>query len=273
MTAPARPRPLALGHLSLLDVPPPELARIAASAGFAAIGLRLHPAFPGSPFHDLPAGSTASRDMKACLAGDGVAVHDVEFVAIDAAFEPASVERLLASAGELGARTLSVCGDDPDPARLAANFAALCDLAARHGMGVDLEFMPWRRVATVTTAVGVVRAAGRANGGVLVDALHLARSGGAPVDLAGVSDELLATAQICDAPLEMPDSIDAVVAEARGGRLPPGDGALPLEALIAALPARTILSVEVPMARGGTPTERAALLFRKTTALLERCAR
>ena len=31
---------------------------------------------------------------------------------------------------ELGARRLSVCGDDPDRGRLEANFAELCDLAA-----------------------------------------------------------------------------------------------------------------------------------------------
>ncbi len=207
--------------------------------------------------------------MKSCLAGEGVSVHDVEFATIDAAFDSASMQRVLASAGELGARTLSVCGDDPDPARLAANFAALCNLAARHGMGVDLEFMPWRRVATLSAAANIARAAGRANGGVLVDALHLARSGGAPVDLAGLSDVLLATAQICDAPAVGPATMDAIVAEARAGRLPPGDGALPLDALLNALPATTTLSVEVPMARGGTPAERAALLFRKATALLE----
>jgi hypothetical protein len=69
------------------------------------------------------------RSLRTRLADMGLPVYDIEFVVIDQ------------SAGELGAKRLSLCGDDPDGSRLIANFAALCDLAAGFGIGVDLECM------------------------------------------------------------------------------------------------------------------------------------
>ena len=43
------------------------------------------------------------------------------------------------------------------------------------------------------------------NGGVLIDGLHLARTGGTPDDVASVAPYRLAYAQLCDAPAEAPD--------------------------------------------------------------------
>lgn len=178
--------PLGLAHFTVIEMPPLDLVGLAARIGYAAIGLRLHPAFPGAPTYKLPAGSAASREMRRRLGGEGVRVHDIEFVTIGGDFVPASLSGMLEAAGALGARRLSVCGDDPDRSRLVANFAALCDLAAPFGIGVDLECMAWRIVSSLPLAVRrVAEAAERPNGGVLVDALHLSRTGGAPEDVRG----------------------------------------------------------------------------------------
>src|SRR5918912_1211545 len=163
----ANPPPLGLAHFTAIDVPPLELVSLAARAGYAAIGLRLYPAFPGAPFYEIPAGSAASREMRERLRGEGVRVYDIEFVTLSEAFVPASLTPVLEAARALGARRLSVCGDDPDHARMVATFAALCDLAATFGMGVDLECMAWREVSSFPQAVRVVAEAGQPNGGVL----------------------------------------------------------------------------------------------------------
>ncbi|TNC05455.1 sugar phosphate isomerase/epimerase [Methylobacterium terricola] len=256
---PARPpasssdRPLGLAHFTCIAVPPLELVRLAARTGYAAVGLRLHPAFPGAPVYDLAHGSPAFRAVREALRQEGLRVHDIEFVTIGEDFVPASLAGILEAAAGLGAERLSVCGDDPDRARLVAHFAELCDLAAGFGMGVDLECMAWRRVASLPDAVRVVEAAGRPNGGVLVDALHLARTGGTVADLRAVPPALIRSAQLCDAGAEAPRSMDAVIQEARGGRLPPGEGVLPLRALLAALPGTAALSVEVPLTGPTSP--------------------
>lgn len=249
--------PLGLAHFTVLEVPPLDLVSLAAGIGYASIGLRLYPAFPGAPFYELPAGTARSQQMRSRLRDEGIQVHDIEFVTIDADFSAARLEGVLEAAGALGARRVSVCGDDPDRSRLTANFASLCDLAAQYVLGVDLECMAWRQVASFADALEVVSAANRHNGGLLVDALHLSRSGGSPMDLRTAPATLISSAQLCDAVASRPTTQEALIKEARSGRLPPGQGALPLRELLAELPGGTALSVEVPLSGSADPQQHA----------------
>lgn len=267
----ATPPPLGLAHFTVLEVPPPELISLAARIGYAAVGLRLYPAFPGAPFYEIPPGSDAMREMRRRMDGEGVSVYDIEFVTLDEGLVPSALTPMLESAGELGAKRLSICGDDPDRSRLVARFAELCDLAAGFRMGVDLECMAWRRVASLPDAVSVVEAAGKANGGALVDALHLSRTGGTPADLRGVPTQRIRSAQLCDAPAGRPASTEAIIQEARSGRLPPGKGELPLCDLLAALPDDVTLSVEVPMESRAPAEDRAHAIFEATEELFRHC--
>lgn len=267
----ATPPPLGLAHFTVLEVPPPELISLAGRIGYAAVGLRLYPAFPGAPFYEIPPGSDAMREMRRRMDGEGVSVYDIEFVTLDEGLVPSALTPMLESAGELGAKRLSICGDDPDRSRLVARFAELCDLAAGFRMGVDLECMAWRRVASLPDAVSVVEAAGKANGGALVDALHLSRTGGTPADLRGVPTQRIRSAQLCDAPAGRPASTEAIIQEARSGRLPPGKGELPLCDLLAALPDDVTLSVEVPMESRAPAEDRAHAIFEATEELFRHC--
>lgn len=261
--------PLGIAHFSCIDVPPLEFVRLSGEIGYAAVGLRLHPAFQSAPFYTLRPGSAEMRSVKVALQQAGIAVYDIEFVVIDETFSASELLPVLESAGELGARRLSVCGDDPDKSRFAANLTALAELAAEFGMAVDLEIMPWRRIGTLAAAADAVEATRRTNIGVLIDALHLSRSGAVPADLRSVSKELVRSVQLCDAVAERPSDNAALVAEARGGRLLPGQGALPLQDLLRAVPSDATLSVEVP--NTGLPAERhAKALFDATIALFGR---
>ncbi|SEE69307.1 Sugar phosphate isomerase/epimerase [Rhizobiales bacterium GAS191] len=259
--------PLGMAHFTTIDVEPLELVAMAARIGYASVGLRLYPAFPGAPFYKIPAGSALMRSMRARLADTRIRVYDIEFVTIDAAFEPEQLKPMLESAAELGARRLSLCGDDPDGVRLAAKFAELCELSDGYGMGVDIEVMAWRQVSTLQIATELVRNAGSPNGGVLVDALHLSRSGSDPADVRKTPRGFLRSAQLCDAPATRPTNIEAIIQEARGGRLPPGEGALPLRQLLAALPDDVALSVEVPNI-GRPPEQHARLVYEAAQLLL-----
>ncbi len=244
--SPESPPPLGIAHFTTIDVEPLDLVEMAARIGYASVGLRLHPAFPGAPFYKIPVGTELMRSMRARLADTGISIYDIEFVTIDAAFEPSRLKPMMESAAELGAKRVSLCGDDPDRARLVDKFAELCDLAAGFGIGVDIEIMAWREVSTLQAAAQVVREAGRSNAGILIDALHLSRSSGDPADLRMVDQNLIRSAQLCDAPAARPATTEAIIQEARGGRLLPGEGALPLHRLLAELPDHAALSVEVP---------------------------
>jgi sugar phosphate isomerase/epimerase len=263
--------PLGIAHFTVIDVPPLELVSLAAKIGYAAIGLRLYPAFPGAPYYEIPARTTASREMQQRLRGEGVRIYDIEFVTISEDFVPSTLAGILDAASALGAQRLSVCGDDPNHSRMVAKFAELCDLAAGFGMGVDLECMAWRQVANFAEAIKVAEEAGRPNGGVLVDALHLSRTGGTPHDVRNAAAALIRSAQLCDAVAERPPSVDAIIKEARSGRLAPGRGKLPLCELLAALPAGTVLSVEVPMNGSKMPEQHARDIFDATQRLFASC--
>jgi sugar phosphate isomerase/epimerase len=88
---------------------------------------------------------------------------------------------------------------------------------------------------------------GSANIGLLIDALHLARSGGTPEAVARLPRERIAYLQLCDAPRALPADMPQRV-ESLTSRLYPGDGELPLLALIEALPADIVIDVETPVA-------------------------
>lgn len=258
---------LGLAHLTALELSPPELAREAASAGFASIGLRIHPAMAGGVAYPIRSGSWAQRELRTILASEGVRLNEIEFIQLTPGLDITAFAPLLEAGAELGASAVTVSGDDADRLRLTASFAALCDLASAFGLRVDLEFMRWRVVGTLAQAETIVRQAGRPNGAVLVDALHLSRSGGAPGDLAALPPHFLRAAQLCDAAATQPVGDADTIAEARERRLPPGEGALPLAALLQALPADTALSVELPM-RGLDARSRIATAYSATRRLL-----
>ena len=263
---------LSLAHLTALDLPPPALIREAARAGFASVGLRVHPATVDGPAYPTRVGTEAHRALKQILTGEGVCLNDIEFIQLTPDVDVAAFAGLLEAGADLGAMSVIVSGDDDDNARLTAHFADLCDLAQRFGMRVDLEFMRWRAIGALPQAEAIVRQAAKPNGAVLVDALHLNRSAGKPGDLISVPAQLLRAAQLCDAGAELPTTDAAAITEARQARLPPGEGALPLVGLLGALPADASLSVEMPMPALEAPA-RIAVAFTATRRLLDQARR
>jgi sugar phosphate isomerase/epimerase len=236
---------LGVAHLTALDLAPLALVRAAGGAGFGSVGLRLHPAMAGGIAYPLAPGSAALKQLRGALDGEGVVVNEIEFIELTPEVNISSFASLLETGAVLGARSLTVSGDDPDPSRLADNFAGLCRLASGYGLRVELEFMRWRQVANLQQAVVLVAAADQDNGGVLIDALHLFRSGSSAAALAQVDPRYVRAVQWCDAPLLAPPEA-LIIREAREGRLLPGDGQLPLAELFAALPADIHCSVEAP---------------------------
>ena len=73
--------------------------------------------------------------------------------------------------------------------------------------------------------MSVVRQIGRPNTSILVDAMHLFRSGGTVAELADVDPDLLGYIQLCDAPRI--GTGEEYYKEASFERQPPGQGELP----------------------------------------------
>lgn len=239
-------RLLSLAHLTTLRTRPEDLVALAAEAGYDCVGLRLLPSSQGGIAHDLARDPAALRATRAQLAASGLQVFDIEIVRIDADFRAADYEGFLAAGAALGAKAVLVAGDDPDEARLADNLAAFCAQAQPHGLACNLEFMPFTPVSDARIALRVVEASGAANARVLVDALHVLRSTTRLADLSALPARVVQYAQVCDAPLDPPTTVEGLIHAARSERLLPGEGAIDIAALLAALPADIPLSVEIP---------------------------
>jgi sugar phosphate isomerase/epimerase len=236
-----------LAHLTALSLPPPDLIRVAGRAGYRSVGLRLLQVAPQTPFYPLMTDPALLRDTCGAMADTGVTVHDIEFIRITPEIDIPALEPLFAVGAELGARWAVAAPYDPEPSRQADRFGALCDLAARHGLGVALEFFPWTDVRSVAGANAVVEAAGRSNGAILVDTLHFDRCGNVAADLDAIPPARLPFIHVCDAPAERPTTLEGLLHHARAERLPPGEGGIEIMGVVDHMPADSPIALEVPM--------------------------
>lgn len=239
-------RTYSLAQLTALPLDPPRLVQLTADIGAQACGVRLLPASPGGPAYPLMDDAPLLRETLARIAGTGVQVLDLEIIRVAADFEVAPYLAFMETGQRLGARHILVAGDDPDEARFTANFASLCDAAAKFGLTCDLEFMPWTCVPHLAAASRITAAADRPNGGILVDALHFARSASTLAQVGHLPRHRLHYAQICDGLVPGPTTIEELVFDARCARLLPSEGGIDLKALFDALPHDLPVSIEVP---------------------------
>jgi len=223
----------------LPDAPHEEIPRIAAEAGFAATGLWVD---PDDGWTDAKQ-KIARRHIEA----SGIVPLDVEVIWIKEGDAPSDAHRrIIAAGGELGARNALIVSSHPDPAATRRIFASLSRLCADAGMRAVLEFLMITEVRTLDQALAILRDVGDPNAGVLIDALHVQRAGVSLDEVAALDPALTPYMQLCDGVERLiePD-FEAYLADARDGRSCPGEGGLPLEGLMAALPEGVPVSLEV----------------------------
>jgi len=264
---------LSLAHLTVLDAHPLELIDAAAAAGFAAVGLRIVPPMPTDAIVPVIGDAALIRRLNDRLRDTGLRVLDIEAIWLGPQTEVAALEPALATGRQLGARCVLAVGNDPEASRVVDNFARLAELAAGFELAVGLEFIPYCCTATLGEARRIIAAAAQPNTGVLLDALHLVRSGGSAAELELPGAAPILYSQICDARGPRPATIEALRREARAGRYYPGEGELPLAQILRALPAQLPIAVEAPCAEyAALPVaERARRCAAATGAFLESC--
>ena len=262
-------RPISLAHLTVLDADPLTLIDAGAAGGFDSVGLRIIPPLPTDKITEVVSNPALQRDIKARLKATGLTILDVEAIWLLPEMHLPKLLAALDVGAELGAKYMLVCGHDPDWNRMAQNFAALCEAATVRGLRIMLEPMSYTVVNDLESANKLLTEALPENAGLLVDALHLSRSGGSPADLAKYPPVLFSYMHLCDA-TRTPPAPDGLRAEGRSGRLFPGEGELWLPEFLDAFPAGTPAGIEAPSARhaGLSPIERARRAGEATRALL-----
>jgi sugar phosphate isomerase/epimerase len=236
---------LSLCPLTIIRATHRELVEAAAAGGFDTVGLRLIAPRPGDPVHPIE-GANGLGDLRKLMSDNGIALFDIESLWLSPATEPETIRPALEICAALGGKNLLIAGNDPEPERMAANFAIISGLAAEYGVRACIEPTSWCVVHRLDHAKDLIRRAGVADAGAIIDTLHMDRAGETPASLAAFDPALIAYAQICDARSQHPASPPDLMAEARGDRLLPGEGALPLDAMLDALPQGLNVGVEAP---------------------------
>lgn len=240
-------RPLSLSYYTVPELTLPETIDVAAGAGCSHVGVRVLDGAPTDPPSALMADATLRREAIARMNDRGVRALDASAARLRPDTQASAFGPMLDVCAELGVRHVACSIDDTDASRRASTLTALCELAQQRGLRVEIEFVPWMAIGSIEHAASLIRETGQPNLGILVDALHLDRSGGQPDDIRALPARWFRIAQICDAPACTDFSKADQIRVATQARCLPGEGTLPLAALVQALPFDIPLALEIPM--------------------------
>lgn len=251
--------PLTLGFLSMADVPPWDIFDAAGAGGFEAASIRITPRRIGQGWFPVLGNPQAEPAIRAASARTGVRLSNVSGYYLAPDTERAHLADVVSATRRLGCDLIVQGCFEDDEARLLALLRDYAAMAADAGVRLAIEFMPFSAVKTLPDLVAIIDRLGPDNVGMVVDALHLSRSGGSPEQLARAARETpVFLAQLCDAAATPPPGID-LFEEAISGRRLPGEGALPLREFLDALPRGVEIECEIPLgdATGLPAAERA----------------
>jgi sugar phosphate isomerase/epimerase len=230
--------PIALASGVLPEFSAIDTVKAAITGGFDGVGLWVEP-------DNWTAETT--RDVRAVLAGSELELLDVEVIWIKPDSDLDVHRRTIDIGAELGAKNVLCVSSNPDMGATAAKLAALCDHAAPSGMRVALEFGIFTEVKNLRMAMAVLDAVAHPLRALLIDPIHVDRSGTTAAEIAAVPRALLPYAQFCDAPAKRPDpdNFDEIISDAIDLREQCGSGGLDLVSIYNVLPAGIPLSIEL----------------------------
>ncbi len=266
---------LGLEMLSGLGLPPLDLVALAADLGCSHISTGLHQ-MPTQfnplnyPDWSLLDDTALRKEMIMQMRDRGVSISLGEGFAVRPAVQMADRGAEMDAMAELGARGLGAVSMEPDSERARDEFAILAEMADARGMIATIEFAPIQVISTLQEAMEIIAHVGQPHFRLMIDAMHFFRTGGQVEEIGAIDPAHIGYAQLCDAAAGPPG--DHYGQEAMFGRLPLGEGQLPLAEFVAAMPAGIPIGLEIPMlakAQAGIqPKERLLSSVKAAKALL-----
>ena len=261
MTASGRFDRLGIGMLSVFGLPPIELVDLAAELGcsYVSVAVQGMPLVPlGYPRFSLKDDAGLRKNLVAAMGDRGVSISLGDGFLVLPGADVSALRGDLDVLAELGVPRINVVSVDADLPRTLDQFAALTELAAQRNIDTVVEPVPGLTICDLSAALAAKEYVGRSEFRLLIDTMHLVRSGSGAADLAALDADHIGYAQLNDTTLR--PRMDNYMEEAMFERMVPGEGELPLHDLLSALPADIVLEIEVPRRSlalaGMSPTDR-----------------
>lgn len=231
-----------------MGLPPVAFVELAGKLGCRHISLSFGPRRSnplGHPPFSLVSDAALRRDVAAALKDEDVAISLGEGSVLTADMSARRIAGTLFDPMlELGVERINVVSMDPDLPRTLDEMAMLVELALKAGFrAVVSEFAPVLTIADLPAALAALRHVGRPEFKLLIDTMHLGRTGGTAADLAALDPAAIGYIQLADIRRA---SDRPYMEEAMTNRLAPGEGELPLREMLAAMPRDLIVGLEIP---------------------------
>jgi sugar phosphate isomerase/epimerase len=252
---------IGIENISVFGLPPLEFVNLAADLGCQHISTGL----TGFDFgiYDYPPFSLRDdavlrREMVAVMRDRGISISLGEGCTIREGVSANDHVRDLDLFVELGTERINTVSMDPDFSRTCDAFARMAELCTERGLRITTELAPSLTVSDLPTALEAVRQVNHPEFRLLIDTMHVVRSGSTPADIAALDPDLIDYIQICDA--TRAPRFASYHEESMFERMVPGEGELGLRELVAVLPEDRVYAIEVPLRsealEGKGPAER-----------------
>lgn len=241
---------IGIEFISTFNMHPVEMVELAAELSCRHISLALAP-MPTKlidyPQWSLRDDKSLRRDLLQALQDHDVDISTGECYMIrpGADFRDSARTDLEVMRG-LNIKRVNIVSLDPDWSRSIDQCGVLVEMADALGMETTLEFGPLLGAFTnLQSALCGLAAINKPNFRLVVDAMHFFRSGGSVADLTKLDPDRIGLVQLCDVPVV--SKFEHYMYEAQYERLPPGQGELPLQELLQAVPRDVVVGLELPM--------------------------
>jgi len=237
---------LGIGFLGGFGLPPVEFVNLTADlgCGYMSVVVRGFPLVPlgYQPFSLKDA--ALRREMLAAMNHRGVTTSLGDGFLVLPGAEMQQFTGDLDALAELAVPRINVVSLDTDLGRTFDQFAILTELAAQRGIQTVVEPVPGLTVGDLPTALAAREHVSRPDFRLLIDTMHLVRSGSGAADVAAIDPDHIGYAQVNDTTLQ--PRFDNYMEEAMFERMVPGEGELPLHDILSALPPDIVIEIEVP---------------------------
>ena len=207
---------LAAGVIPELTKDPARFVEVTADAGWKATGVW---------FDKDSWSSTTSREVKKRIDDSGIEAVDMEVIRLGKSIDKGKA--LVEAACEIGAKNILVVSSLHSSIETADQLSYLCSLAEAGNITICLEFMKFTSVKSLSDALEIIKLIDAHNIGILLDLLHVVRSGTTFKEIEDCDPNLFPYAQWCDGtaqPVGWSDS--ELITDALDDRLLPAQGKL-----------------------------------------------